>query len=53
MGWRSRRGEIYVPEAVGAVVVANDGGSVVFNEADGVSSQNGGVAVITNLADGD
>ena len=31
IGRRSRRGEICVPEAVGAVAVADDGGSVVFD----------------------
>ena len=52
-GRRIRRGESYVPEAVGAVAVANDGGSVVFDKADDVGGENGGVAVITKLADGD
>ena len=53
IGRRSRRGEIYVPEAVGAVAVAGDGGSVVFDEADGMGGENGRVAVIKKLADGD
>ena len=52
IGWRSPRGEIYVPESVGAVTVAGNGGRVVFDKADGVGSENGGVAVITRLADG-
>ena len=51
IGRRSRRGEIYVTEAVGAAVVANDGGSIIFDEADGVGGENGGVAVITKSAD--
>ena len=34
-------------------MVANNGGSVVFDEADGVDGENCGVAVITKLADGD
>ena len=34
-------------------MVANDKGSVVFDEADGVGGENGGVAVITKLANGD
>ena len=50
---QSRSGENYVPEVVGAVMVANDNGSVVFDEADGVGGENGGVAVITKLANGD
>ena len=33
--------------------MANNGGSVVFDEADGVGGENGGVAVITKLANGD
>ena len=37
----------------GAVAVANNGGSVVFDEADGVGGENDGVDVITKLADGD
>ena len=36
IGRQSQRGEIYVPEAVGAIVVANNGGSIVFYKADGV-----------------
>ena len=31
----------------------DDVGSVVFDEVDGVGGENGGVAVITKLADGD
>ena len=53
IGRRSRHGEIYVPDTVGAVAVANDGGSVIFDEADGVGGENGGVAVIKKLANGD
>ena len=52
IGRQSRRSESYVPESVGAVAMANDSGSVVFDEAGGVGSENGGVAVITKLADG-
>ena len=53
IGRQSQCGESYVPEAVGAVAVADNGGSIVFDEADGVGSENGRVAVITRLADGD
>ena len=53
IGQRSQRGESYVPEAVRAVAVADDGGIVVFDKADSVGGENGGVAVITKLADGD
>ena len=53
IGRRSRRGEMYVPDAVGAVAVANGGGSVISDEADGVGGENGGLAVITKLSDGD
>ena len=52
IGRRSRRGESYIPEAVGAVAVAYNGGSVVFDKTGGVGSENGGVAVIKKLADG-
>ena len=34
-------------------MVANDGGSDVFDDTDGVGGENSGVAVITKLADGD
>ena len=50
IGRRSRRGDIYVPEAVGAVAVADNGVSVVFDKAEGVGSENGGVSIITKLA---
>ena len=53
IGWRSQCGEIYVSEAVGLVAVADGGGSVVFDKVYGVGGENGGVAVITKLADGD
>ena len=53
IGRHSQSGEIYVPEVVRAVAVADDGGSVVFDKAGGVFGENGGVAVITKLADGD
>ena len=53
IGRRSRHGEIYVPDTVGSVAVANDGGSVIFDEADGVGGENGVLAVITKLADVD
>ena len=33
--------------------MANNGGSIVFDEADGVGGKNGRVAVIKKLADGD
>ena len=33
------------------VGVADDGGSFVFDEADSVGGENGGVAVIKKLAD--
>ena len=36
IGRRSRRSENYVPEAVGAVALASNGGSVNFDEVDGV-----------------
>ena len=48
IGHRSQRGEIYVPEAVGAIAVADNGGSVIFDEADGVGGENGGVDVIAH-----
>ena len=32
--------------------MADDGGSVVFDKADVVGGENGGVTVITKLADG-
>ena len=48
IGHRSQRGEIYVPEAVGAIAVADDVGSVIFDEADGVGGENGGVEVIAH-----
>ena len=51
IGRRSQRGESYVPETVGVDTVAKNGGSVVFDEADGVGGENYGVAVITKLAD--
>ena len=47
IGRWSRRGEIYVPEDVGAVAVSNGGGSVVFDKKDGVGCESGRVAVIT------
>ena len=53
IGRRCRRGEIYVPGGVGVVSVADNGESAVFDEADGVGGENGGVAVITELDDGD
>ena len=53
IGQRSRRSERYVLEAVGAVAVADDSGSVVFYEAGDVGSENGGVTIITKLANGD
>ena len=53
IGRRRRCGESYVPEAVGAVAVADDGGSAVFDKEDGVGGENDGVAVITKLADRD
>ena len=53
IGRRSQRGEIYVPEDVGEVAVADEGGSVVLDEAESVGSENSRVAVITRLADGD
>ena len=53
IGRRSRRSESYAPEAVGVVAVADDGESVVFDKADVVGGENGGVAVVTKLAYGD
>ena len=53
IGRRSRRGEIYVPEAVGVVAVADYSGSVIFDKVDSVGGENGGVSVITKLANGD
>ena len=35
------------------VAVANDSGSVIFDEMGGVGSENGRVAIIMKLADGD
>ena len=53
IGQQSRCGDSYVPEAVGEVAVANDGGSVVFDEADGVGGETGVLAVIIKLVNGD
>ena len=53
IGRRSRRGEIYVPEDVGAVAVVGDSGSVVFDEVDCVGGENAVLAVIKKLANGD
>ena len=53
IGRWSRRDKINVPETVGVVAVADDGGSVVFDETDGVGGENGGVDVITKLSNGD
>ena len=49
--WSQRR-ERYVSEAVGAVAVADNGGSAIFDEANGVVGEIGGVAVITKSANG-
>ena len=53
IGRRSQRSESYISKAVGAVAVANDSGSVVFDKADCVGSENGKVVVITKLANED
>ena len=53
IGRRSRRSESYISKTVGAVAVANDGGSVLFDKADCVGGENGKVVVITKLANED
>ena len=53
IGRRSQHGEICVPEAVGAVAVADNGGIVVFEEENGVGGRNSRVSIITKLANGD
>ena len=53
IGWWSGRSEIDVPKAIGAVVVDGNGSDVVFDEADSVGGENGGVDIIVELANGD
>ena len=53
IGRRCQRGESYVSEDVGSVAAVDDSESAVFDKADGVGGENGEVAIITKLADGD